>query len=169
MPWFLFNSSSSYISSLIERYVSTFCLKILTSSLGYFLLSVLLNVTVLSGICIIERRSPFATPLFTFDFAGSVAAWAFCSSGKWRLGLQCTGFSLPCLLLQSTGSRVRGLSRRGPRALEHRLSTCSTPVQLPYGIWNLLRPGIKPLCHQGNPSTFNKISLSLFPDPNIVG
>ena len=57
MPCFLFNISSFKLSIFPHREVlSTFCLKILTSSLAYFLLSILLNVTVLLDFCHYRRK-----------------------------------------------------------------------------------------------------------------
>ena len=56
------------------------------------------------------------------------------------------GFSLWWLfLLQSMGSRACGLSSCGSWALEHRLSSCGAPAQLPHGIWDLPAPGIEPV------------------------
>ena len=47
---------------------------------------------------------------------------------------QCTGFSSQwLLLLESTGSRVHGLS------------SCGTRAQLPCGIWGFPGPGIEPM------------------------
>ena len=60
--------------------------------------------------------------------------------------LWCAGFSLRwLLLLQSTGSRHVGFSSCGSRALEHRLSSCGAPAQLLRSMWDLPRPGLKPM------------------------
>ena len=40
---------------------------------------------------------------------------------------------------------MRGLSSRGSRALEHRLSSCGTWIQLLHGMWDLPRPGLEPM------------------------
>ena len=56
------------------------------------------------------------------------------------------GFSLWWLFLsQSMGSRARGLSSCGSWALEHRLSSCGAQADLLCGMWDLPRPGIKPM------------------------
>ena len=68
--------------------------------------------------------------------------------------LQCVDFSLRWLLLLhgawALGTRasvvvVRGLSSCGLRALERRLSSCSTQAKLLHGIWDLPGPGLKPM------------------------
>ena len=60
--------------------------------------------------------------------------------------LLCTGFSLQwLLLLWSTGSRHAGFSSCGSRALERRVSSCGAQALLPHGMWDLPRPGIKPV------------------------
>ena len=86
----------------------------------------------------------------------------------WRLGatlhLWCVGFSLQwLLLLQTSGSRARGLSSCGSRALEHRLSSCGTrpySCSMACGIfpeqesspWPLhWQADSQPLDHQGSP------------------
>ena len=61
------------------------------------------------------------------------------------LQLGCAGFSLRrLLLLQRTGSRVRRLSSCGCQALGPMLGSCGTRAQLPRGMWDPRRPGIKP-------------------------
>ena len=40
---------------------------------------------------------------------------------------------------------VPGLSSGGAWALEHRVSRCGTQVYLLHGMWDLPRPGIKPV------------------------
>ena len=81
-------------------------------------------------------------------------AWAFSSCGeRGYSSLRCMGFSLRwLLLLQSTGSRHAGFSsggswaqQCGSWALERRLSSCGTQAQLLHGLWDLLRPGLKPM------------------------
>ena len=60
--------------------------------------------------------------------------------------LQCRGFSLRwLLLLQSMGSRHRGFSSCGSRALERRLSSCGAWAQLLCGMWDLPGPGLEPV------------------------
>ena len=60
--------------------------------------------------------------------------------------LRCVGFSLRwLLLLRSTGSRRTGFSSCGTWALEHRLSSCGARAWLLCGMWDLLRPGLKPV------------------------
>ena len=60
--------------------------------------------------------------------------------------LRCTGFSLRwLLLLRNTGSRHAGFSSCGLRALERRLSSCSTRAYLLCGVWDLPGPGLKPV------------------------
>ena len=62
-------------------------------------------------------------------------------SSLWR-----TGFSLQwLLLLQSTGSMRVGFSSCGSWALEPRLSSCGARAQLLHGMWDLPRPGLKPV------------------------
>ena len=58
----------------------------------------------------------------------------------------CAGFSFRCfLLLWSMGSRRVGFSSCGSRALERRLSNCGTWAWLLRGMWDLPRPGLKPM------------------------
>ena len=74
--------------------------------------------------------------------------WAFSSCSKVGdySSLRCTGFSLHwLLLLQSTGSRCIGFSSCGTQALERRLSSCGTWVNLLRGMWDLPWPGIEPV------------------------
>ena len=52
-------------------------------------------------------------------------------------------FGLCCM--RGLLSRCSGFSSYGARALEHRLSSWDTWVSLPYSIWNLSRPRIKPV------------------------
>ena len=60
--------------------------------------------------------------------------------------LQCAGFSLRWLLLwQSMGSRHVGFSSCGSRAVERRLSSWGTRAYLLCGMWDLPRPGLKPV------------------------
>ena len=71
-------------------------------------------------------------------------------SGGYSL-LQYTGFSLWwLLLLWSTGSRHMGFSSCGLshcslQVLDCWLSSCGTQAQLLHSMWNLPRPGIKPV------------------------
>ena len=65
------------------------------------------------------------------------------SSGEWGLlWLQCTGFSY--YGAQALGHM--GFSSCSFRVLEYGLSSCSTLAQLPCGMWDLSRPGVKPVC-----------------------
>ena len=67
------------------------------------------------------------------------------ASGSYS-SLRCTGFSLQwLLLLQSTGSRHAGFGSCGSRALEHRLNSCGTRASFLCGMWDLPRPGFKPV------------------------
>ena len=60
--------------------------------------------------------------------------------------LWCTGFALQwLLLLWSMGSRRTGFSSCGSRAQECRLSSCDARAQLLRGLWDLPRPGLKPV------------------------
>ena len=60
--------------------------------------------------------------------------------------LRCVGFSLPwLLLLRSMGPRCAGFSSCGSRALERRLSSCGAQAQLLRSMWDLPRPGLKPV------------------------
>ena len=60
--------------------------------------------------------------------------------------LQCANFSLWwLLLLQITGSRCAAFSSCDSRALERRLSSCGARAQLLRGMWDLPRPGLKPV------------------------
>ena len=61
------------------------------------------------------------------------------------LQLQCTGFLLQWLLLWSPGSW----------ALEHGLSSCGIRAQVPYSMWNLPGPGIKPVSPKLNKQIHN--------------
>ena len=66
-------------------------------------------------------------------------------SGGYSL-VQCVGFSLRwLLLLQSTDSRRAGFSSCGSQALESRLSSCGARALLLHGMWDLPRPGLKPV------------------------
>ena len=56
------------------------------------------------------------------------------------------GFSLRWLLsLQSTVSRLHGLSSCGYQALEYRLNSCSAQTQVLRSMWDLPRSGIEPM------------------------
>ena len=66
---------------------------------------------------------------------------------------------------------VCGLSSCASRALEHRINSCGTQASLLQGMWNLPRPGIKPMSptvageflttkQQGSPGTFFKEKAS---------
>ena len=60
--------------------------------------------------------------------------------------LQCAGFSLRwLLLLRSMGFRRTGFCNCGTWALEHRLSSCGAWAQLLRSMWDLPRPGLKPM------------------------
>ena len=60
--------------------------------------------------------------------------------------LWCAGFSLQWLfLLQRMGSRHAGFSSCGLRALERRLCSCGSWASLLRSMWDLPRPGIKPM------------------------
>ena len=60
--------------------------------------------------------------------------------------LQCTGFSLRCLLLLwSTSSRRAGFSSCSTRALERGLSNCGIRAQCSMACGNLPRPGLEPV------------------------
>ena len=61
---------------------------------------------------------------------------------------QCTGFSLQWPRLpRRTGSRVCELHElcagSVAAALEYRFSSCGAQAQLPYGMWDLPRPGVE--------------------------
>ena len=77
--------------------------------------------------------------LFLLIFAVALGChccqWAFSSHGEWGYSsLQGTDFSLlRCFLLQGTGLRAR------------RLGSCDTRAELPCGMWDLPKPGIKPV------------------------
>ena len=93
-------------------------------------------------------------------------AWAFSSCGRWSCW--CSGFSWRWQpLLQRVGSRACGLSNYGAWA------------QLPRGMWDLPRPGTKPLSpawkvnssplsYQGNPSFSFLSSLSSHQNSQII-
>ena len=60
--------------------------------------------------------------------------------------LRCVSFSLRwLLLLWSTGSRHMGFSSCGLQALERKLSNFGTQALLLRGMWDLPRPGLKPV------------------------
>ena len=68
------------------------------------------------------------------------------SCGAWAS--HCGGFS--CCRTCALGVRAsvvvaRGLSSCGSRALERRLSSCGARAQLLCGMWDLPRPGLKPV------------------------
>ena len=80
------------------------------------------------------------------SYAGSIAC-------ELSLGLESGGYSLAAVhgllitvasLLAEHSSRHMGFSGGSPR-LEHRLSGCSTQVQLLQGTWDLPGPGIEPV------------------------
>ena len=77
-----------------------------------------------------------------FIYAGSLLLLKLLSNCReWGLLQLCTGFSLWwLLLLQSTGSRAHGFQK-----LQHRLSSCGARAQLICSMWDLPRPGIKPV------------------------
>ena len=62
--------------------------------------------------------------------------WAFSSGGKQRLLSSC------CM----GASHCGGFFHWGSQVLEHRFSNCSSQASLPWGMWNLPRPGIEPMC-----------------------
>ena len=71
----------------------------------------------------------------------SLLAWSAGYSWSW-----CTGFLLQWLLLSwSTGSRSTVLGSCGLWALECGYSRCGARAWLFLGMWNLPRPGIKPM------------------------
>ena len=96
--------------------------------------------------------------LFIYLFLATLGlrccAWAFSSCGEWGLL-----FVAVRGLLIAVASRCRaralgmrasvvvahGLSSCGPQALERRLSSCGTRAQLFRGMWDLPRPGLKPV------------------------
>ena len=47
---------------------------------------------------------------------------------------------------QAPAVAAHGLSSWGSQALEHRLSSCGPQAWLLHGVWDLSRPGIKPIC-----------------------
>ena len=60
--------------------------------------------------------------------------------------LRCTSFSLQVLLLfQSQALGLAGFRSYGAQAREPRLSRCDTQARLLPGMWDLPRPGIKPI------------------------
>ena len=106
---------------------------------------------------------------FIYLFIYFWLCWVFVAARRLSLvavsrgysSLWCTGFSLRWLLLRSTGSRhvgfsscstrasvvaARGLSSCGSRALERRLSSCGARALLLCSMWDLPRPGLKPVC-----------------------
>ena len=78
-------------------------------------------------------------------FVAALGLSLVAASGCYSL-LRCAGFSLWwLLLLRSTGSRRAGFSSCGSRALQRRLSSCGTRALWLCGMWDLPRPGIKPV------------------------
>ena len=70
------------------------------------------------------------------------------SGGYSSWASHCGGFS--CCRAQALGVQAsvvvaRGLSSCGSRALEHRLSSCGSRAQPLRGMWDLPRPGLKPV------------------------
>ena len=86
--------------------------------------------------------------LFLFiGCAGSLLLSGLSSScSKWDT-LHCSeAFSLQwLLLLWSTSSRHTGFSSCGSQALLHMLNTCGARVYLLHSMWDLPRPGVKPV------------------------
>ena len=94
----------------------------------------------------VERESSYY--LFIGWAGVFIAIWAFSLVAVRGSCLQLwsMGFSLLHLfLLQSTGSRHEGFSSCDFWALEHRLSSSSTWVQLLPGLWGLPGPGTEPV------------------------
>ena len=81
--------------------------------------------------------------------AGFLQLWqvgATVRCGVWAS--HCSGFS--CCGAQALGAQAsvvaaHWLSSRGSRALEHKLSSCGTWAELLHGMWDLPRPGLKPV------------------------
>lgn len=96
----------------------------------YYLISaasIIMSPSFISGtgyLCFLSFFNNFYLFIFLFGSAGSVAVQAV-------LQLQCKGFSLWWLLLQSTGSRGCGFS------------SCGAWACLPGDMWNLLGSGTK--------------------------
>ena len=87
--------------------------------------------------------------LFIFGCVGSsllhVGFSLVAASGGYS-SLRCVGFSLRwLLLLWSTGSRHMGFGSCGSRALERRLSSYGSQALLLRGMWDIPRPGLKPM------------------------
>ena len=83
--------------------------------------------------------------LFLATWGLRCCTWAFSSCSKWGLLFAVRGLLIGWLLLwQSTGSRHTGFSSCGSRALDHRLSSCGARAELLHGMWDLLRPGLRP-------------------------
>lgn len=74
---------------------------------------------------------------------GCCAGFALVAASRGHPSLRWRSFSLQWLLLQSTGSRSRGLGGRGSQAPEHKLSNPGARAYLLHGKWDLLGPGIK--------------------------
>ena len=66
------------------------------------------------------------------------------ASGRYSLGV---GFSMQwLLLLQSRVSRAHRISSCSSQALKHGLCSCGTRAQLLWGLCNLPRLGVEPMC-----------------------
>ena len=91
----------------------------------------------------------FKIHLFIFGVVGSVVAalgLSLAEASRGYSSLLGAGFSVQwLLLLWSTGSRCSGFSSCGSPALEHWLSSCDSQAWLLHGMWDLPRPGIKPV------------------------
>ena len=72
------------------------------------------------------------------SFFSSCGALASYCHGFFHCGARARG-------TRASGGAPRGVSSCGPQALDHRLSSCAAGVQLLWGMWDLPKPGIKPM------------------------
>ena len=75
-------------------------------------------------------------------------AWTFSSCGEWGICSSCGVWASPCVVFSCFGTPILaplGFSNCGSQPLEYWLSSCGALAWFPGGMWNLPRPGIRPV------------------------
>ena len=92
----------------------------------------------------LKKKKNYLWPHWLFVAAGASLWLRRVWTALWLWGV---GFSRPGhrLSARAPAAAARGLRRRGPRALEHRLNSCGPRASLLHGMQqDLPRPGIEP-------------------------
>ena len=94
-----------------------------------------------------ETWLPFKTYFYSFVYLFTYI-WlhgAFLVAHVLSLLVECRLLIVAASLWRAWALEHVGSSSCGSQALEYKLSSCGTLAQLPHGMWNLPRPGIKPV------------------------